>query len=590
MTFTFKLSRRIARLRAPLIAAVTLSLVGCNTTDSLTPDDSTPPEVVDAGVPQLATVAWAGGIPIGTTSQPNTAFGTVFDGAYRIIWPEYLLSNLAEIKARGGRVILDLAGGQSKWKDANGHFSMSMWKARIDRYKGVNFSSYIDDGTIAGHFLIDEPNDPTNWNGVIVPGSTVEAMAQYSKQLWPNMPTMVRAEAAYMNQWNVTYRYLDAAWAQYVSWKGTPESYLSKNVYEAQKAGLALVVGLNISKGGANESKMTASQIQSWGSAMLNSSYPCAFISWHYSSDLLSGAMKDAMTSLRSLAENRSSKTCRNSSSAPAPAPAPAPSPSPSPAPVTGSLPFGLVNTPMEEYSTEFTGTVYVADPTYIMNRLSRAQSSQMRMIVRLVGTAQSKNTDGTFSLTKWKAQMDRYRNLGLGTYISGRTLYLHDLVDAPSCASCWGGKAIPWETVEEMARYSKSIWPSLPTVAWVTPSRLAAATFRWTYLDAGWIQYNTSLGDLRTYLSAELNEASQEGLGLVAGLNLKHAGGLDTAPMTASQIKAFGTILASSSSVCALTAYRHDPTYLSQTGIRQALDSVSTVAKHRTAGSCVVS
>jgi hypothetical protein len=588
MTYTFKLSRRIARLRGPLITTVIFSLAGCNTTDSLTPDDSTPPELGDAGVPQLA--ATSGGIPIGTFGQPVTAFGAQFNGAQRIISSDYLLRDLADIKARGGRVMLDLAGAQRYWKDAAGHFSMTKWKERVNRYKNVNFSSYIDDGTIIGHYLIDEPNDPTNWNGVIVPGSTVEEMAKYSKQLWPKLATAVRAEPGYMATWTGTYQYLDAAWAQYVSWKGDPQDFLSKNVAAAQKKGLNLVVGLNVTKGGINGAKLTPSQVQSWGSTMLASTYSCAFLSWEYSSDLLSGSMKTAMTYLRNLAENRTGKSCLKGGSAPAPAPAPSPSPSPSPTPVTGSLPFGLFNTPLEEYSTEFTGTVYVADPSYIKGRLDAAQASQMRMIVRLVGTAQSKNADGTFSLTKWKAQMDRYRNLGLGTYITGRTFYLHDVVDNPSCTSCWGGKAISWETVEEMARYSKSIWPSLPTVAWVAPSRLSAATFRWTYLDAGWIQYNTSLGDLRTYLSAELNKAGQEGLGLVVGLNLQHAGGGDTAPMTGSQIKAFGTVLASAPSVCALAAYRHDPAYLSQTGIRQALDSVSTVAKRRTAGSCVVS
>jgi hypothetical protein len=588
MTYTFKLSRRIARIRAPMVAAAVLfSLAGCNATDTLTPDDNTTTELAAPGVAQLA--ATSGGIPFGTADQPIEVFSQ-FHGALRIISPSYLLENLATIKAQGGRVMLDLAGAQRYWTDASGHFSMTKWKERVNRYKNVNFSSYIDDGTIIGHYLIDEPNDPTNWNGQMVPGSTVEEMAKYSKQLWPKMATAVRAEPAYMAEWSGTYQYLDAAWAQYVSWKGSAADYLSKNVAAAQKKGLNLVVGLNVTKGGIDGAKMTPSQVQSWGSAMLASTYPCAFLSWKYGSDLLAGSMKTAMISLQSQAQNRSSKSCRIGASAPAPAPAPSPSPSPSPSPtpVTGSLPFGLVNTPMEAYSTEFTGTVYVADPSYIKGRLAAAQSSSMRMIVRLVGTAQSKNADGTFSLTKWKAQIDRYRSLGLGSYVTGGTFYLHDVVDNPSCASCWGGKPISWETVEEMARYSKSIWPSLPTATWVAPSKLAGASFRWTYLDAGWIQYNTSMGDLRSYLAGELNQAGQEGLGLVVGLNLQHAGGVNTAPMTASQIKAFGTILASSPSACAMAAYRYDAAYLSQTGIRQALDSVASVAKRRTAGSCV--
>jgi hypothetical protein len=255
--------------------------------------------------------ATGSGISMGTFSQPVSAFGSVLSGAQRIITPDYLLSNLAAIRAKGGRVMLDLAGSQRLWKDASGHFSMTKWKARVDRYRRVNFSSYINDGTIIGHYLIDEPNDPSNWNGRIVSAATVEAMAQYSKQIWPGMPTIVRAQPDFMATYSGSFRYLDAAWAQYVTRKGTASDYLKKNLAYAQKKGLALVVGLNISKGGNNGAHMTASQVKTWGSTMLSSSYPCAFISWQYESGYLSGSMRDALASLRSQAQNRTRKSCR---------------------------------------------------------------------------------------------------------------------------------------------------------------------------------------------------------------------------------------------------------------------------------------
>jgi hypothetical protein len=97
-------------------------------------------------------------------------------------------------------------------------------------------------------------------------------------------------------------------------------------------------------------------------------------------------------------------------------------------------------------------------------------------------------------------------------------------------------------------------------------------------------------MGDIRTYLSSEVAHAKNEGLGLVAGLNVQDASGVNTAPMTASQIKAFGTVLASHPYVCALAGWKYDATYLSQTGIRAAFDSVASVARSRTAGSCKAS
>ena len=81
----------------------------------------------------------------------------------------------------------------------------------------------------------------------------------------------------------------------------------------AKKKDLALVVGLNVLRGGPNGSKMTASQVKSWGSTLLSSSYPCAFISWEYNSTYLNkSSIKDAMSYLHRKAKNRSSKTCRS--------------------------------------------------------------------------------------------------------------------------------------------------------------------------------------------------------------------------------------------------------------------------------------
>jgi len=320
MTHSFKLYRRMARHRAPWLAAAML-IAACNSTDSFDQSPSIDPPGLDtpSGDDQSGVQVVPTSVNLSGASTPGIAFGTVdqpievwstYKGGLRILSASYLKSSLAAIKSRGGRVMLDLAGAQRYWKDAAGHFSMTKWKERVNRYKGVDFSSYINDGTIIGHYLIDEPNDPTNWNGQTVSGGTVEAMAQYSKQLWPNMPTIVRAEPTYMAKWSGTYRYLDAAWAQYVSWKGSPSSYLSKHVAAAKNKGLALVVGLNITHGN-NHNAMTASQIKSWGSTMLSSSYPCTMINWKYSSSVLSGDKKTAMLSVQNLAKNRAYKSCR---------------------------------------------------------------------------------------------------------------------------------------------------------------------------------------------------------------------------------------------------------------------------------------
>ena len=597
MTYTFKLSRRLARLRAPLFAAAILTLVGCGSSDTLAPGSDAPGDAPSTDNPALAT-SFAGGIPIGMFAQPTEEFGSRYNGAMRTLGPGELLSQLADIKSRGGRIVLMLAGSQPNYLNRDGTFSLSMWKERIDRFRGIDFSSYVKDGTIIGHYLIDEPYDPANYGGQAVPGATIDEMARYSKSIWPGMLTIVRSEP-YLIKWSGNYQYLDAAWAQYLARKGDPTDYINKNVSAAKQMGLGLITGLNLTMGGnPNNTGMSASEIESYGSALLSSSYPCAFLSWQYDERFLSGSgIGAAMDKLRQKAQNRATASCKDGSSsgeAPPPSdpppppsedPPPPPSTDPTPPPAPSALPFGLALAPAT--ASNWSSTVYKASPSELPTRLSQAGNQGVRMIVMLAGMARVKNADGTFNLTKWKSEVDRYRTMSLGTAISNRTFYLHYLVDQPNCASCWGGRAIPWTTVDEMARYSKSIWPSLSTVARVAPSDLAKSTSQWSYLDAGWAQYNTKMGDIQTYLNNEVAKAKAEGLGLVAGLNVNDASGVNTAPMTASQIKTFGTVLARHPYVCALAGWKYDATYLAQTGIRAALDAVAAVARSRTAGSC---
>jgi hypothetical protein len=321
MTRSLKFSRQVERLRAPMLAVALIAFGACDGSNSIGPESSSLPGTdgvpTEAGVqaipvsqPEFAT-AFAGGIPFGTSALPTSWFGSRYNGALRNIWPGSLRSELAAIKARGGKVVLMFAGNEKYYKDGSGHFSLDKWKNRIDRFRGVDFNSYVSDGTIIGHYLIDEPNDPANWNGRPVSASTVDEMGRYSKQLWPNMPTIVRTEPAFFN---FSPRYIDAAWAQYLSRRGNVSNYIRDQVSDAQHRGLQLVVGMNVIKGGTpNGTQMSASEVKEWGSTLLSSSYPCAFISWQYSSSYLNNSsIEDAMSYLRNKAENRSSRSCRS--------------------------------------------------------------------------------------------------------------------------------------------------------------------------------------------------------------------------------------------------------------------------------------
>jgi hypothetical protein len=309
MSLSLDSFRPLTRLRPFVLVALMLPVAACDDTDPTSPESA--PEVLTV-LPMedepLASASFAGGIPLGNFAQPISEFGSIFNGSHENSTPTGLIQELQQIKSRGGRVVLALSGSPKYYLDGK-YFSMTKWKQRVNRFKGVNFRPYIDDGTVIGHYLIDEPNDPANWGGRAVPSSAVEEMAKYSKDLWPNMPTIVRAEPKHMGD---NHRYLDAAWAQYLYRRGNVNEYIKDVVGDAQRKGLQLVVGLNVLKGGnPNGTNMTGSEVEQWGSALLSSSYPCAFINWKYTSSYMSASsVRSAMSALRRKAENRSSKSC----------------------------------------------------------------------------------------------------------------------------------------------------------------------------------------------------------------------------------------------------------------------------------------
>lgn len=588
MTYTFKLSRRIARLRSLFVGGLMLTAAGCDNATSLEPAIPGADHPGPSGGPLPS--AFAGGIPFGIFALPISQFGSRYNGAMENIWPEYLVEELAQVKARGGKVALMLAGSQQHYK-TDGHFSLTKWKARIDRFKGIDFSAYVNDGTIIGHYLIDEPYDPANWNGEPIPPSVLEEMARYSKQLWPDMVTIVRAEPGYLGS---NHQYLDAAWAQYLSRKGNPEDYIRSNVAEAQQRGLGLVVGLNLIHGGIpNLSKMTASQVEAWGSALLSSTYPCAFISWTYDAGYLSSAsVQNAMDALRRMAQNRSTRSCRAVAGGDTPPPPPPP-----PAPDPGSgVPFGPWGLPTNQMDS-FSGAARGATPSNVLAIAAAARGAGARVVLRLSGS-DVESANGTFSLTKWKAAIDRYAGIDLSSFVNDGTIAGHLLVQNPQVAGAWGGQRISYATLEEMARYSRERWPALATVVQATPSWLASNPTGWRYLDASSVIYTGSAGDAAAWVEGQASAAARAELGLLVGMNVLNGGTSASGipgtsagkyAMSASQLQDWGSTLVAQIQVCGLLLHRYDAGYFARSDVRQAVATLAERAGARAETSCRV-
>jgi hypothetical protein len=300
-------------------------------TSATSPSDSTatPPGDSTGSGGNTVTSPEAGsslpGIVFGSFEMQPTYFSSVHTGTVRAggLSTTNILPLLSAARAKSARVAIRLCMGRDSYvKNSDGTFSLSKWKTLVARYKDVNLAPYITDGTILGHFLIDEPQRAEKWGGKAISQATIEEMARYSKQLWPGMATLVRVVPSWLASAPISYTYLDAAWTQYVVGKGEVGQWVASEVASAKSRGLGLVVGMNVLDGGNGSSgipgwtngrhAMSASEIRSYGTTLLNESYACGFFMWMHDTDYYGRSdIKAAMADLSAKAKAHAKTSCK---------------------------------------------------------------------------------------------------------------------------------------------------------------------------------------------------------------------------------------------------------------------------------------
>ncbi len=257
-------------------------------------------------------------------------------------------------------------------------------------------------------------------------------------------------------------------------------------------------------------------------------------------------------------------------------------------APVPGALPFGPKGIPETLFARPFSGGYLVLNTTSSLRRvLDDARAARVRLIVKPVGGHwRYQNADGTFSLAKWKAELDTVRGFDFEAYVRDGTVLGIELVNEPHVAEKWGGQLISKDDLEEAARYAKSIWPSLPVGAGRSDYLLQRAP--WRHLDFSHSQYHMRKGDVESWRRATVGECQAAGVALLLSLNF-FAGEPGNAPMTADEVRRYGSVLAGDSYACALTGYVYDPTYFARPGMAAAFAAVAAVAAGRQAPPCYV-
>ncbi len=307
--------------------------------DSLVPPPTAPPPPSDTAAPPPPPPVSPPPPPVGPPTYTGIPFGPnvytkhassaslippsglsqSFTALVTAAYPATLLAKLEAARRTNGRVLLSFAGNSDLYRDSNG-FNLTIWKQRVDKFRGIDLSSYIADGTLIGHFLMDEPSDPANWFGHQVSLPDIEEMARYSKEIWPDLPAIIRGWPAYLKGYQ--YKYLDAAWAQYHERFGSIDDFIASNVRDAKADGLALVLGLNVVAGGGaggikgyyyDKPAMTAEQVKTWGSALLDQPYGCAFFMFTYNPAYFARPdIQAAMAELSAKAQSLPTQPCRH--------------------------------------------------------------------------------------------------------------------------------------------------------------------------------------------------------------------------------------------------------------------------------------
>jgi hypothetical protein len=269
-------------------------------------------------------------------------------------------------------------------------------------------------------------------------------------------------------------------------------------------------------------------------------------------------------------------------------------------------IPFGAFSLPPEQFRAPHTGAVLVVSRSRVGMVLKAARAGKVRLVLNLAGSGKHyTNPDGTFSLELWKSQIDTYSDVDFSPYVTEGLILTHFLMDEPNAANRWGGQRVSRADIEEMARYSKSIWPTLPTAVRAAPGWLLEGDTTYQSLDIAWAQWNGPRYGAGAGLPPEqfrdktVAEAKHLGLGLIFGMNYLDGGdgssGIrGTVPtrewweMSTAELVHVGTLLAGAPYSCAFLSWRYEPSFESRPDVRGALDSVATIAATRGGTSCL--
>jgi hypothetical protein len=321
----------------PLLCAALAAVFGtsCNndTASTVAPSDAP-----DAPAMILAAYVGIPFGPFGLWNMNTLEWGPKpFTASHNYINADTLILQINAARNKGQRLIVAMAGGQSKNYLTNGQFDLTKWKNRMNTYKTTAIknavANAVTDGTLIGDMLIDEP-ETKQW-GTVLTKPMIDQMAVYVKNIFPTLPVGVNhGPPGY--KWRSSERYtkVDYAVYQYAWWvtKGNVVSWRDAVLAQAKLDGVTPGLSLNVLNGGVQDQgdgyydctgagqgglgtrypncHMTPDQIRSWGKAL--TPYGCVMLLWQFDRTYMSKTTNlDAFKDLAALAASKPRRSCK---------------------------------------------------------------------------------------------------------------------------------------------------------------------------------------------------------------------------------------------------------------------------------------
>lgn len=241
-----------------------------------------------------------------------------------------------------------------------------------------------------------------------------------------------------------------------------------------------------------------------------------------------------------------------------------------------------------------YTMTVDPYTASTILSRLADARSKGYKVLMNMTGGSHSNYlTDGYFDPAKWEARMDTYNTreirAAVAQAVADGTIIGNSVMDEPQNTTpgkAWGPAGYMTKAkVDRLCAYVKAIFPTLPTGV-VHDHRMFEPDKNYSVCDFVVSQYRLSKGTVEDFRDGGLAFARRSGISIAFSLNVLHGGtaGTDCAkygddpngtlcPMSPDQVRRYGLALGPVS--CSLAMWRYEQAYYDDANIRSALRTV---------------